>query len=69
MMLNIPASIVSAYICATVIFGGLIILFSLLWLCLRLWEDVAQTLMRHCKAWRDLNRAAKMLDREKEDKE
>lgn len=68
-MLDITGKIAAIYIYAAIILGGLIISGTLVWLCLHLWEDVTQTLMRHCKAWRDLNRAAKMLDKEKENGE
>lgn len=69
MILNIPDQIVSAYVCATVIFGGLIILFGLLLLFLRTWEETSSTLYRHCKAWKDLNDAAKQLRRGRRNKE
>lgn len=54
MILNIPDQIVSAYVCATVIFGGLIIMFGLLWCALFIGSKAIFELAAHCKFWREM---------------
>lgn len=53
MILNIPDQIVSAYVCATVIFGGLIIMFGSLWCALFIGSKAIFELAAHCKFWRE----------------
>nr|DAQ80862.1 MAG TPA: hypothetical protein [Caudoviricetes sp.] len=58
MILNIPDPIVSGYVCATVIFGGWIILFGLLWCLLFIGGKAIFEFSAHCKFWRNLVEAA-----------
>lgn len=58
MISNIPAPIVNAYVCVTVIFGGLILLFGLLWCLLFIGSKTIFEIAAHCKFWRELVEAA-----------
>lgn len=58
MILNIPAPIVNAYVCVITIFGGLILLFGLLWCLLFIGGKAIFELSAHCKFWRNLVEAA-----------
>lgn len=58
MIFNIHAPIVNAYVCATVIFGGLILLFGLLWCLLFIGCQAIFEFSAHCKFWRNLVEAA-----------
>lgn len=54
------------FICFSVIFGGLLLVSFLVWALLKMWEAATVMLYRHCEAWRDLNKAANQLRRERE---
>ena len=58
MIFNIPAPIVNAYVCASVIFGGLILLLGLLWCLLFIGSKTIFEIAAHCKFWRELVEAA-----------
>ncbi len=49
----------------SVFLAGVMFIGFLVWACLRVWEEVASTLYRHCEAWKDLNDAAKQIRRER----
>lgn len=58
MIPNIPDPIVNAYVCATAIFGGLILLFGLLWCLLFIGGKAIFEFSAHCTFWRELVEAA-----------
>ena len=58
MIPNIPTPVVNAYVCAAAIFGGLIILFGLLWCLLFIGSKTIFEIAAHCKFWRELVEAA-----------
>ena len=58
MIPNIPTPVVNAYVCTTVIFGGLILLFGLLWCLLFIGSKTIFEIAAHCKFWRELVEAA-----------
>lgn len=58
MIPNIPTPVVNAYVCATAIFGGLILLFGLLWCLLFIGSKTIFKIAAHCKFWRELVEAA-----------
>lgn len=62
-MLDIMAKASLAVMYLSVILAGTLFIGFLVWACLRMWEEVSSTLYRHCKAWKDLNDAAKQLRR------
>lgn len=69
MILNIPTPIVNAYICATAIFGGLILLFGLLWCLLCIGGKAIFEFSAHCKFWHNLVEAAFVRIRSKSKKD
>lgn len=69
MMLDITAKAVLVVMCLSVFLAGTLFIGFLVWSCLRIWEEVASMLYRHCKAWKDLNDAAKQLRRGRRNKE
>ena len=58
MIPNIPTPVVNAYVCAIAIFGGLILLFGLLWCLLFIGSKTIFESAAHCKFWRELVEAA-----------
>ena len=51
MILDIIGKIASVYIYASVILGGLIIVFGLLWLAMLIMSNAIFELAAHCKFW------------------
>lgn len=69
MILDITGKIASVYIYASVILGGLIIVFGLLWLAMLIMNKAIFELAAHCKLWGALVEEAIARVRAKENKE